>query len=356
MQYSSMLLSITFIASLLVFPAKADKENFKIFLCFGQSNISGGAGIAPLEDLKQTTDRVMAFAFNNCNQGGSASWQKDTWVPAREPLHCGDQGLGDQTMGPCYVFGKAMADSLPDDTIGIIPCGQSGVNIEYFMKDGGGCKADYCVPYPGLQNIYEWMKDRCALAMERGVLAGIVLHQGESNRGQTSWLKCVNKIYNDLKSDLNLEKDIPLVAGELLYAGEGSQQHNPIIAQIPDTVPFGYVASAEGLQGGGTYATLHFNQSGYVKMGERMAVQMMKGLQEANLITSTHHQKRVLSSVKINLSSRNIHVYSLDGRMILSGSPKNSNMLKTALKPGNIYIVKDQNGNNATKLMMIQTQ
>ena len=343
MQYSSILFAITFLTTLLVIPANADKENFKIFLCFGQSNIAGGSGVNAQGDDKEPTDRVMALAFNDC---GNPSWQKDTWVPAREPLHCGDGGSGNSTLGPVYAFGRAMADSLPNDTIGLIPCGQSGVNIEYFMKNGSW-NSGYRVPYPGGTNVWQWMVDKCKLAVERGVFAGIMLHQGESNSGQGDWPDKVKEIYEGLLEELEITDDIPLVAGELL-PGSG---HNAIIGEIPNTLPFGYVASSQGLSAHDQY---HFNRDSYLKLGERFAVEMMKGLHEANLITKATPRKRVIKAKSAASITENVTIYSLDGRMISNKSIQNSGMLKTALRPGNMYIIKDQNGNNATKLMMVQ--
>jgi len=317
-------------------------EHFKVFLCFGQSNIAGGAGVSPGADETKTTDRVMAFAFNDC---GSPTWKKDTWVSAREPLHCGDGGAGNSTMGPVYVFGKVMADSLKDDTIGVIPCGQSGVNIEHFMK-GGKCTASYCVPYPG-SDAYNWMLKKCQKAVERGVFAGIVLHQGESNSGDgDAWLTKVKTIYNDLKKDIPLKNDVPLVAGQLL----GSSALNTTITKMSQTVTFGYYASSSGLQGGGTYPSLHFNQDGYRTMGQRMATEMLKGLRDVEKVdVARNMSKRFISSTVANTLQDNVKVYSLDGRFISTVSAINS---ADKFKSGNIYVVANKATNASSKLMI----
>lgn len=315
----------------------APSEHFKIFLCFGQSNIAGGAGVSPGADETKTTDRVLAFAFNDC---GSPSWKKDTWVSAREPLHCGDGGAGNSTMGPVYVFGKAMADSLPGDTIGLIPCGQSGVNIETFMP-GGRCSASYCVPYPG-SNVYDFMLKKCQKAIERGVLAGIILHQGESNSGDgDAWLTKVKTIYDNLKKDIPLKNDIPLVAGQLL----GSSALNTTIAKMSTAVPIGYYASSSGLSGGGTYPSLHFNQDGYREMGKRMSVEMMKGIRSATAVREP--SRRVLSASAVSTLNSSAKIYSLDGRLVNGGSAA---VNSSSFRAGNIYLVA---GNGAASKLMI---
>ncbi|MBN1575645.1 MAG: hypothetical protein JW913_03785 [Chitinispirillaceae bacterium] len=324
--------------------------NFKVFLCFGQSNISGGDGVTPGTDEKKTTDRVMALAFNSCS---NPSWQKDTWVPAREPLHCGDGGSGNNTMGPCYVFGKIMADSLPNDTIGLIPCGQSGVNIEHFFKGTGTCNAGYCVPYPNKNNtpglVYDWMLKKCQKAVERGVFAGIFLHQGESNTGDgAAWLTKVKTIYDDLKKDIPLAKDVPIVAGQLL----GNSALNSTIANMSTKFTFGSYASSSGLQGGGTYASLHFNQAGYRTLAQRYAVEMMKGLRAAGLVTGTKPQQRVISAASVGSLQDNANVYALDGKFISTGAVMTH---ATSFRPGNIYVVANKTAGSSAKLMIAPT-
>jgi hypothetical protein len=195
------------------------------------------------------------------------------------------------------------------------------VNIEAFMK-GGKCTASYCVPYPNKQNspgfTYDWMLKKCQKAIERGELVGIMLHQGESNTGdKDAWLTKVKTIYEDLKKDIPLKNDIPLVAGQLL----GTKELNTYIAKMPQTVPFGYYASSSGLSGGGQYPDLHFNQAGYRTMGQRMAVEMMKGLRAANPdgVHLQPSQKRSLSINKLQ-GSAVTSLYSIDGRKISATS------------------------------------
>jgi hypothetical protein len=310
-------------------------KNFKVFLCFGQSNISGGQGVSPTSDVTTTTPRVMAVAFNDY----PGNWKRDSIVPAKEPLHYGDGGTGNSTMGPVYVFGKAMADSLPNDTICVIPCGQSGVNIEHFIP-GGKCTQSYCIPWPAnsVSSVYQWMLDRCKLAQKRGVIAGIILHQGEANSGQKDWPGKVKTIYDDLKKDLGLSKDIPLVAGELLQAsGACCAGHNTVIADIPKTLPFGYVASSKDLVGGGNLAQYHFNQDGYKQMGKRMAVQMMKGLRASGQMTSVSHSSSKNALTLNNLQTTSVtSLHTIDGKKIPGGSIQNL----ASVKKHCIYIMQ----------------
>jgi hypothetical protein len=203
-----------------------------------------------------------------------------------------------------------LADSLPNDTIGLIPCGLWGVGIEMFVKGGNYTGSNKPSIMNGKNNAWDWMLTKCKKAAERGEFSGIILHQGEANSGQTTWLNQVKTIYTDLKKELGLTKDIPCCAG-----------HNKVIADIPKTLPFGYVASSAGLSAGGSLPQYHFSQAGYRTMGQRMAVEMMKGLRAANPdgVHLQPSQKRSLSINKLQ-GSAVTSLYSIDGRKISATS------------------------------------
>lgn len=321
-------------ASIMAEPSK----NFKVFLCFGQSNMSGGNGVTPDADSKKTNPRIKVLAFADCS---SPSRKTNTWSDACEPMHCGD---GMNMMGPSYEFGKAIADSLPNDTIGLIPCGQWGVSIDYFVK--GGSYTGTKPSTPGGTNVYQWMLTKCKEAQKRGVFSGIILHQGESNSGQSDWPTKVKKIVDDLKTDCGISGDIPLVAGELLYSG-CCKGHNSVIATLPQKLPNSFVASSEGQSGVDQY---HFNQAGYRTIGKRMAVEMVKGLKVYEKVaTSQPKPQRFMTSMNVSANQSTSKVYSLDGRFIATASALNS---KKALRPGNLYIIHNEETGVKTNLVI----
>ena len=271
-------------AGVLAASLQADpSNNFLVFLCFGQSNMSGGNGVTP-DSLSQVTNpRIRVLAFQNCS---SPSRIYNTWSLAGDPMHCGD---GLNSMGPSYAFGQAMADSLPNDTIGLIPCGLWGCAIEKFMTNHTSFSS--CGPtldsgsIKGTTNAYQWVITKCKLAMQTGVFTGIILHQGESNNNQTNWPQKVDTIYNSFKKDLGLTQDVPFVAGELLQAsGACCASMNTIIDKIPQALPLGYVASSAGLASGGSQPQYHFNQVSYRILGQRYAALMMQGLRTITAI------------------------------------------------------------------------
>ncbi|NLD93199.1 MAG: sialate O-acetylesterase [Fibrobacter sp.] len=319
-------------------------KNFKVFLCFGQSNMSGGMGAAcaPDAESKVTHPRVkvLGFATSTC---GTVSRTLNKWSDACEPMHCGD---GVNMMGPSYVFGRVLADSLPNDTIGLIPAGCWGASIELFMK-GGHCNASQYFKPTNSDNARDWLITKCQEGIKRGVFSGIILEQGESNSGDgAAWLTKVKSVYDDLKQNVPFGNDVPFVAGELLANGDGKAL-NTTIDQIPQKFTYGYVASSQGLAGGGDYPTLHFNSAGYRTLGVRFGVEMMKGLRKANLITSVKYQpKRIVSSAVVNVTSDDIQFYTFDGKTISTAN------VKSTMKPGNVYIVSNRTTGTSTKLIM----
>lgn len=320
-------------------PLAAPSEHFKVFLCFGQSNMSGGNGVQPGSEEKKTHPRIKVLAFANCSNPSRTANQ---WADACEPMHCGD---GMNTMGPSYVFGKAMADSLTNDTIGLIPCGLWGVSIEMFMEG----KTNTSGNKPGMigDNAWEWMLAKCKESVQRGVFSGIILHQGESNSGQTDWPGKVKSIYDDLKKELGFTVNVPIVAGELLYSG-ACFGHNTQVGRIPETFPgYGYVASAQGLSGVDQY---HFNADGYRELGKRYAVEMVKGMRAANLITAIRPRHRLVSPVSVNSLQDNISVYTLSGKLISAG-PAVSGAADRSMQPGNPYVVVNKATGISTKLI-----
>ncbi|HSY42951.1 MAG TPA: sialate O-acetylesterase, partial [Candidatus Acidoferrum sp.] len=111
-----------------------------------------------------------------------------------------------------------------------------------------------------------------------GVIKGILLHQGESNTGQRDWPDKVKGVYENLIQDLNLPSDIPLVAGEVVNADVQGQcaAMNPIIDDLPKTIPNCSVASSKGCPCHDDH--LHFTPAGYRILGARYGEKMLTAL------------------------------------------------------------------------------
>jgi len=250
----------------------AQKSNFYIYLCFGQSNMEG-QGIIETQD--QTVDsRFRVFQALDCPNLGRT---KGKWYTAVPPTcQCNTK------LSPADYFGRTMVANLPDSiTIGIINVAIGGCDIRLFDKDiyqnyDSTYKESWFTSkvanYGG--NPYKHLIDLAKLAQKDGVIKGILLHQGETNTGQTQWLSYVKKIYNDMITDLSLKADsVPLLAGEVLSTGENCcSSMNPIINKLPEAIPTAHVISSAGCAG---QDKAHFNSEGYRKLGRRYAIQML---------------------------------------------------------------------------------
>lgn len=125
-------------------------------------------------------------------------------------------------------------------------------------------------------NPYARLVEMAKLAQKDGVIKGILLHQGESNTGDTTWPQKVKGVYDNLLQDLNLKPNsVPLLAGEMVNADQGGAcaSMNKIIATLPNTIPKAHVISSAGcLQRGDK---LHFTAAGYRELGKRYGQQML---------------------------------------------------------------------------------
>ncbi len=248
--------------------------NFYIFLCFGQSNMAGSAEIENQD--RTVNNRFLVMSSVDCPNLGR---KKGEWYPATPPL-----GLCEAGLGPADYFGRTMVKSLPEKIkIGVINISVCGCRIELFDKD---IYTNYTLTYPDdwYQNIinsynrnpYKYLVELAKEAQKYGIIKGILLHQGESNVGDIQWPNKVEKIYNDLIMDLNLEpKSVPLIAGEVGNIEQGGQcaQVNSIINNLPNVLPNSYVISSQGCPLQNDH--VHFNSEGVREMGRRYAEKML---------------------------------------------------------------------------------
>ncbi|RRN77568.1 sialate O-acetylesterase, partial [Pseudoxanthomonas sp. SGD-10] len=200
------------------FSQQIDK-NFHIYLCFGQSNMEGHARVETDTNLP-VNKRVKLLQAVSCD---NLQRKQGDWYNAMPPLVRCNTGLG-----PADYFGRAMANSLPDSiTIGIINVAVGGCKIELFHKK---YSESYIANAPDWMlnalkaydnNPYQRLVEMAKIAQQSGVIKGILLHQGESNTGDTSWPQKVKDVYADLIQDLNLNPSkVPLLAGEVVHADQ----------------------------------------------------------------------------------------------------------------------------------------
>jgi hypothetical protein len=248
-------------------------KNFYIFLCFGQSNMEGNAKIEPQDSIVNTRFEVMETM--NCPNLGR---EKGKWYTAVPPLCRCRTGLT-----PADYFGKTLVENLPKNIrVGVINVAVGGCKIELFDKDH---YQSYVTTAPQWMigmindydgNPYQRLLDMAKLAKKDGVIKGILLHQGESNTGDSTWPQKVKLVYDNLLHDLDMKPNsVPLLSGEVVNADQGGAcaSMNKIIATLPQTIPNAYVISSAGCPQKGD--KLHFTADGYRELGKRYADKMM---------------------------------------------------------------------------------
>jgi hypothetical protein len=228
------------------------KEQFHIYLLFGQSNM---AGRGQLEEGRPAHPRVLKLTAEH------------KWLPATEPLHfdlpkiCGT-GLG-------TTFGEDMADANPTVTIGLVPCAYSGSPLDDWRK--GAIR-------------YEEAMFRIRAAMKDGVVKGILWHQGETDAAKeflaVSYLDRLALAIADWRAALN-NPSLPVVAGKIsespaAQSAGGKLQFgiivNQALAQLPAKVAHTAVVDSQGLTT--KPDNVHFDTPALRQFGHRYAKAM----------------------------------------------------------------------------------
>ena len=262
-------------SSLLAQTEAEPDSNFYIFLAFGQSNMEGAGAI---EEQDQTVDpRFQVYQAVDCN---NLNRTKGSWYDAIPPLTRCYSGLS-----PADYFGRTMVEYTADSIrVGIINVSVAGTKIELFDKANFQTYLDSQTEEWFLNivaeynnNPYQYLVDLANEAQKDGVIKGILLHQGESNGGDTQWPQKVKTIYDSLMVDLSLDPTkIPLLAGELVHADQGGAVSgmNSIIGTLPQTLPNSYVISSSGCTDQAD--NLHFTSAGYRRLGTRYGAKMLE--------------------------------------------------------------------------------
>ena len=253
----------------------APDPNFHIYIAYGQSNMEGNATNFDKNVDGKEHPRVKMFATTSCSNLGRPTVGE--MYPAVPPMFKCNQGLS-----VADWFGRHMADSLPDVTIGIIPVAQGGTSIRLFDPDDyanylrsaeswlqSGAKA-YGNDGNAMGRIIEVAKK----AQEKGVIKGIIFHQGETDGGMSNWEQIVKKTYEYMLKQLGLNaEETPFVAGEMVDGGSCAGFNSRVHNLSKYIVNFSYASSkGYGSKGDG----LHFTVEGYRGMGLRYAQEMLK--------------------------------------------------------------------------------
>lgn len=259
--------------------AFSQDPNFHIYLCFGQSNMEGSAPIEA-QDKEDVDPRFQVMSTIDCSELGRT---KGIWYSAVPPLCRCKTGLT-----PVDYFGRTLVGNLPKHIkVGVINVAVGGCKIELFDKDSCESYVE-TAPFwmkgmlkPYDNDPYSRLVEMAKLAQKDGVLKGILLHQGESNTGDSLWTEKVKVVYDNLVTDLGLQaENVPLLAGEVVADDQGGTcaSMNKIIATLPDVIPNAHVISSVGCPQRGD--GLHFTAEGYRVLGKRYGEKMLSLLNE----------------------------------------------------------------------------
>ncbi len=264
------------LAALLVVQLKGFSQdaNFHIYLCFGQSNMEGNARLEHQDSLN-IDDRFQMMSAVDCPDSGR---EKGHWYTAVPPLCRCRTGLT-----PVDYFGRTLVENLPKHIkVGVINVAVGGCKIELFDKDSCESYVE-TAPFwmkgmlkPYDNDPYARLVEVAKLAQKDGVIKGILLHQGESNTGDSLWTEKVKIVYENLIADLGLQaENVPLLAGEVVGDDQNGQcaSMNKIIATLPDVIPSAYVIPSLGCPQRGD--GLHFTAEGYRMLGKRYGEKML---------------------------------------------------------------------------------
>ena len=266
--------------------AQEPDPNFFIFLGIGQSNMQGKA---PIEAQDTRSDANFTDAdwarYKKMIIVNSDQSKVGTWATAKPPIVRPDTQLG-----VTDYFGRTLVKGLDERyKIGVVVVAVDGCQIAAFSKNRNECEnnledeqmaghtwvtgaARQYGNYP-----YGKLVEMAKIAQKSGVIKGIIFHQGESGANDSSWLRAVYALYNNLLEDLNLSNDsVPFIAGEPLRYYNGSPAPASGARQYVDMLPsyfkqqsgkdIAYVASSEGLT---NYDEYHFSAEGYRTLGKR---------------------------------------------------------------------------------------
>ena len=262
-------------AALAVLSASAQDKNFHIFLCFGQSNMEGNARIES-QDSVGVSDRFLNLSAVDFSD---KSRKMGKWYKALPPLCRENTGLT-----PVDYFGRTLLEYLPEDhKVGVVHVAIGGISIDGFLPDRideyRKTAPEWMIPMLKAydDHPYDRLVKMAKIAQRKGVISGILMHQGETNTGDPEWPKNVQTVYENLLRDLKLKaEDVPLLVGEVVAADRGGicAAHNAVIDTIGRVIPTAHVIPADGLTQ--NFDFLHFNANGYREFGRRYAAEMLR--------------------------------------------------------------------------------
>ncbi len=278
--------------SLLLFavnPIFSQNPNLHIYLCFGQSNMSGQGPLIAGDDSVDPRFKVL-------RAGNHSGQQVGEFYPGVPPL-----GHSASQLGPADFFGRKMIELVPENvTVAVANIAIGGQSIDLFNKatsanyisqarNANEWWIQYLDEYGG--DPYQRIIEMGQVAKQEGVIKGILFHQGENDSHQSYWPQRVKETYESILKDLDLDQnEVPFLIGELGHSDNGGTlgSRNPGITSTANSITNAHVIPSSGCEMlvEESY-TLHFTRAGYKVLGERYAQTMYNLLPDLGLPSVT---------------------------------------------------------------------
>lgn len=213
----------------------------EIFLSIGQSNMAGRGEMVATDTIPQKN----IFLFND----------KDEWEPAKNPLNRYStirKKMSMQKLGPSWSFAQTLADT--DKKVGLVVNVKGGTRIDQWKKGG---------------EFYNEAVKRTLKAQEKGVLKGIIWHQGEGDRGKwEAYTQKFTDFITHLRKDLNAP-NVPVIIGEIGNWRGTSDSINKVLLNLKKHVEnLGAVKATDLMHKGDS---VHFDRASQIILGKRYA-------------------------------------------------------------------------------------
>lgn len=235
-------------------------DSLWIFILAGQSNMAGRGYVEPQDTL--FNKRILTID------------KTGKWIYAKEPLHFYEPKMAGLDCG--LSFGHELLQTVPSHiTLAILPCAVGGSAIEQWLNDD---------IFRGVQLLSNF-ENKVDLAKKRGVIKGILWHQGESNASAEripSYAENLQKLTQQFR-DLAGNDSLPIILGQLGRYAEPREKRkrwktiNDVIKEFADSDPNIGVISSKGLKEKGD--KVHFDGPSQRKMGRRFAKEYLKTIQ-----------------------------------------------------------------------------
>ena len=234
--------------------ARPPCREMDLYLLIGQSNMAGRGTLTESNRI----GRARVYKFDKSGK----------WVEAAEPIHFDKPEAG---AGLAASFARAMADDDSTVKIGLVPCAVGGSHMDTWVNGGAN---------------YTNAVARMRKALSRGLLKGILWHQGEGDATDAAETAAWGEKFAGMVADLRLEfGDVPIVAGELgRYLDDYTAKTvnwraiNSQLHGMEGRIPHFAVVSSEGLTANSD--NLHLNTESLRIFGIRYASAMLELLKE----------------------------------------------------------------------------